>query len=75
VTTTNHATNPLLSLPAGSARMRVRGLAASIVASTSRLKAMAAERDASPDLEPFGFVGPNYFSADMRASKDVLRSY
>src|ERR1017187_6860992 len=44
VTTTNQITNDLLNLQAGSARTRVRGLAASTVASTSRLKAMAAER-------------------------------
>jgi len=47
VTTTNHATNDLLSLPAGSARIFVRGLVASMVASAKRLKAMAAERAAT----------------------------
>src|ERR1035438_182842 len=46
-TTTNQVTNDLLNLPDGSARTRVRGLAASMVASTSRLKAMAAERAAT----------------------------
>src|ERR1035437_391211 len=46
-TTTNQLTKDLLNLPDGSARTRVRGLAASMLASTSRLKAMAAERAAT----------------------------
>ena len=47
VTATNPATNGRDSLPAGSARVLVRGLAASISASASRLNAMAAERAAT----------------------------
>ena len=47
VTTTNPATNCRDSLPAGSARVLVRGLAASMSASTSRLNAIAAERPRS----------------------------
>src|SRR6202011_1926122 len=43
-TTTNHVTNAGVSVPAGKARVRVRGLAASMEASANRLKAMAAER-------------------------------
>jgi len=43
-TTTNVATNAGVSVPAGKARVWVRGLAASIEASASRLKAMAADR-------------------------------
>src|ERR1700733_11059175 len=42
--TTKLATNPGESIPAGRARVRVRGLAASMEASASRLNAMAAER-------------------------------
>src|SRR5215475_13915223 len=43
-TNTNVVTNVGLSVPAGNARVRVRGLAASIAASATRLKAIAAER-------------------------------
>src|SRR5436853_1734709 len=43
-TATNSVTKRGVRLPAGSARVRVRGLAASIAASARRLKAMAAER-------------------------------
>src|SRR6202521_3074231 len=46
-TTTNVATKPGVRVPAGRARVWVRGLAASILASASRLKAMAAERAAT----------------------------
>src|SRR5258708_11587643 len=42
--TTNRDTNFIESAPAGIARVAVRGLAASIWASASRLKAMAADR-------------------------------
>src|SRR5579884_377386 len=45
--TTNATTNCRESTPAGSARMRVRGLAASITWSASRLNAMAADRAAT----------------------------
>src|SRR5215472_13413738 len=44
VSTTKIAANFCESAPAGMARMAVRGLAASIRASATRLKAMAAER-------------------------------
>ena len=43
-TTTNALTNDGVNKPAGSARIGVRGFAASIEASASRLKAIAAER-------------------------------
>jgi len=43
-TTTKVVTKPGVRAPAGSARVRVRGLAASMDASATRLKAMAAER-------------------------------
>ena len=43
-TTTNAVTNGGVNNPAGRARIAVRGLAASIEASASRLKAIAAER-------------------------------
>src|SRR6266704_3405903 len=46
-TATNVATKPEVRVPAGRARVRVRGLAASIEASARRLKAMAAERAAT----------------------------
>ena len=44
---TNPPTNPLLSVPAGRARIAVRGFAASSRASTSRLNAIAADRAAT----------------------------
>src|ERR1700691_5848048 len=47
VTTTKVATNAGDKCPAGSARERVRGLAASMAASARRLNAMAAERAAT----------------------------
>src|SRR5450432_2552872 len=46
-TMTKAATDPDVSVPAGRARLRVRGFAASMEASASRLKAMAAERAAT----------------------------
>ena len=45
--TTNPPTNPLFSVPAGKARIAVRGFAASNRASTSRLNAIAADRAAT----------------------------
>src|SRR6266852_1090396 len=45
--TTKFLTKPWVSAPAGSARARVRGLAASMVASASRLNDIAAERAAT----------------------------
>src|SRR5258705_1891168 len=46
-TMTNSVTNPGVNVPAGRARVWVRGLAASMEASARRLKAIAAERAAT----------------------------
>src|SRR5439155_7333784 len=46
-TNTKPATKPGDKIPAGRARIAVRGFAASILASTSRLKAIAADRAAT----------------------------
>src|SRR5579871_733461 len=68
---TKRETKPVLSNPAGNARVRVRGLAASMEASARRLKAIAAERAATIatiiqiNVRPLG----QPFAANMAALK------